>query len=210
MFIAWSWIPLASLILGDSFPACKPDTAARFCSSTCDCTSRVFWCDGVHAGCVAAEVAVDIECSSLIINWSLSCEMSCGGLALQTQRVTQLKKPKKTPQNPSAVRPVPNSPLISAFPLWFLLPVLAGLDLHCVLFVISQHQRCFMSPFFCPAALPLSSPSSFIRLLNPDVLPRHALMPAVLCQQARTMLLLLRTHNPRESFDLESISTLIA
>lgn len=108
----------------------------------------------------------------------------------------------------SAVRPVPNSSLISSSPLWFLLPVLAGLDLHCLLFVISQHSSCFMSPFFCPAALPLSSPSSFILILNPDFLPRHALMLAVLCQQAGTMLL--RTHNQRESLYFESVLTLIA
>lgn len=123
-------------------------------------------------------------------------------MALQTQTVTQLKK-----QN--AARPVSKSSLISGSPhSRFSRPVQAGLDRTVSLLsflVISLHSFCFISPSFCPPALPLSSPSSLILILNAEFLPRQALMLAVLCQQVVWMLLC--THDQRESFHFQSIST---
>lgn len=120
-------------------------------------------------------------------------------MALQTQTVTQLKK-----QN--AVRPVSKSSLISGSPhSRFSLPVRAGLDLPSFFFVIFLHSFSFISPSFCPPALPLSSPSSLILILNAEFLSRQALMLAVLCQQVGWMLLC--PHDQRESFHFQSIST---
>lgn len=161
-----------------------PVSSVRLCISTCDCTNHVLELWGRYW--------VFLFDNQLKPKLWKKCRVDPwrpGPADADSDSAEKEGKKKKEMCCPACC----NSSLISDsyFPSWLVWTSVVSF------FVISQHSGCFMSPFFCPAALPLSSPSSFILLLNPDLLPGRALMLAALCQQAGPMLL--HTHNQRTS-----------